>query len=585
MLILGLRALSSVLPLGQFWVGKLIIDSIVAVSTGKEGEEMSRLWLYISIEIGLVVGQDLISRASALVEGLLGELFSSNLSVRIMEHASTLDLSHFEEPAFYDYLERARQQGSGPMTLINQLLGLGQNIIALASVITVLIAYSPLLLVLLAAAVFPSFVGETHFASLRYALMHRWTSQRRELDYLRMLGASSNSAKEVQLFGLGPWLTRRYAKLAQHYYHENRQLAIRRSAVGSMLSLLGTAGYYGAYVVILLRAAHGVISLGMLTFLSATFGRGRSTVQSTLLSISGLLEQGMLLRDLFVFLDMQPTIRSAPNARPAPRPFREGLTFEDVGFRYPNSDRWALRHVSFALHAGERVGVVGPNGSGKTTLAKLIARLYDPTEGRIRLDGIDIREYDLSSLRGAIGVIYQDFMRYDMRFDENIGVGRIAHLGEALDFPAAAQGSGAVAPTIINAAERSFAAALLPRLSGGYRQMLGTRFDNGVDLSGGEWQAVALARAYMREAELLILDEPTAALDPETEQRIFAKTLEVSERRSALLISHRFSTVRRTDRIIVLGEGTIIECGTHNELMARGGRYAALFSVQAAGYR
>jgi len=323
----------------------------------------------------------------------------------------------------------------------------------------------------------------------------------------------------------------------------------------------------------------GEITIGTLTFLAASFGRGRDVIQNILLSASNVYEQALYLRDLFVFLDMRPTIESPPDARPVPATIKSGFVFENVGFKYPGSDRWAVRNVNLVLGPGERVALVGENGAGKTTLTKLMARLYDPTEGRITLDGIDLKEYDLASLRRAIGVIFQDFVRYDMRFDENIGVGEIESVRTDLEK------NNGTPVAITAAAENSLAASLLPRFSKGYQQMLGRRFDDGVDLSGGEWQKIALARAYIRDAQVLILDEPTAALDARAEYEVFLRFSELVAGRMAVLISHRFSTVRMADRIIVLRHGKVEEQGSHEELLAKQGLYEELFTMQAAGYR
>jgi ATP-binding cassette subfamily B protein len=381
------------------------------------------------------------------------------------------------------------------------------------------------------------------------------------------------------MFGLAPWLTERYRDLSQKFYEENRDLSIRRGVVSALLSILGTVGYYAAYVVILIRAVKGDITIGTLTFLAASFGRGRDVIQSILLSASNVAEQALYLRDLFVFLEMRPTIESPPNAKLVPAKIQSGFVFENVGFRYPGSEQWAIRNVDLVLRPGERVALVGENGAGKTTITKLLARLYDPTEGRITLDGIDLKDYDLTSVRHAIGVIFQDFVRYDMRFDENIGVGEIDSVRADLD-----RNNGT--PTAITAAaENSLAASLLPRFSKGYQQMLGRRFDEGVDLSGGEWQKIALARAYIRDAQVLILDEPTAALDARAEYEVFLRFSELVAGRMAILISHRFSTVRMADRIIVLRHGKVEGQGSHEELLAEGGLYHELFDMQAAGYR
>ncbi len=591
-----LRLFRAFIPVSTLWVGKLIIDTVVAASAGPV--ELSRLWWLVALEIAIVVVGEILARVSALVESLLGDLFSNYTSVRLMEHAATLDLYHFENPAFYDQLERARRQTVGRIGLLGQLLAMGQDTLTLMSLGAALLLYNPWLLILLVVAVLPSFLGETHFAALEYSLFYRWTAERRNLDYLRYLGASDKTAKEVQMFGLASWLIGRYRALSDRFFQENKRLAIRRSVVGTALSFLGTLGYYGAYVIILIRAVSGFITLGSLTFLAASFARSRDLIQRLLLGASGIYEQGLYLKDLFDFFEMKPSIRSRLGAPPVPQPIRQGFVFEDVGFRYPGSDLWAVRHISFRLGPGERIAFVGENGAGKTTLTKLLARLYDPTEGRILLDGIDLSEYDVASVRRTIGVIFQDFVRYDLRFDENIGVGEIDKVRTYLDlevhgsgaeekYPVDHQppGNGVVPGPIVSAADKSLAASLLPRFSEGYRQMLGRRFEGGLDLSGGEWQKVALARAYIRDAQVLILDEPTAALDARAEYEVFVRFSRLVAGRMAVIISHRFSTVRMADRIIVLKSGMAVEDGTHAELLTRNGLYAELFSLQAEGYR
>ena len=572
-----LRVARSVVPVMTFWVGKLILDSVIAAKAAHGS--LSQVWRYLVLELAIVLMGEILARASSLIESLLGDLFSNAMSVQLMEHAAKLDLAQFEDPEFYDHLERARRQTVGRIALLSLLLSMSQDALTLLTLAGALIAYNPWLLLLLAVAVIPSFLGETHFASLGYSLLFRWTPERRQLDYLRYVGASDKTAKEVQMFGLAPWLTERYRDLSQKFYEENRSLSIRRGVVSALLSILGTVGYYSAYVVILIRAVKGDITIGTLTFLAASFGRGRDVIQNILLSASNVAEQALYLRDLFVFLEMRPTIESPPNARLVPAKIQSGFVFENVGFRYPGSERWAIRNVDLDLRPGERVALVGENGAGKTTITKLLARLYDPTEGRITLEGVDLKEYDLASLRHAIGVIFQDFVRYDMRFDENIGVGEIDSVRADLDK------NNGTPQAITAAAENSLAASLLPRFSKGYQQMLGRRFEDGVDLSGGEWQKIALARAYIRDAQVLILDEPTAALDARAEYEVFLRFSELVAGRMAILISHRFSTVRMADRIIVLRHGKVEEQGSHEDLLAKGGLYEELFAMQAAGYR
>src|SRR3954465_2728794 len=404
--IVVLRVIRSPVPVTPFWVGKLILDAVIAARAGHG--TLSQIWRYLALELVIVLTGEVLARASSLIESLLGDLFSNAMSVELMEHAAKLDLAQFEDPEFYDHLERARRQTVGRIALLSLLLSMSQDALTLITLAGALTAYNPWLLILLAIAVIPSFLGETHFASLGYSLLFRWTPERRQLDYLRYVGASDKTAKEVQMFGLAPWLTDRYRVLSTRFYEENRNLSVRRGVVSALLSIIGTVGYYSAYVVILIRAVRGDITIGTLTFLAASFGRGRDVIQNILLSASNVFEQALYLRDLFVFLDMRPTIESPPNARIVAKPIRSGFVFEDVGFRYPGSERWAVRNVDMTLRPGERVALVGENGAGKTTITKLLARLYDPTEGRITLDGVDLREYELASLRHAIGVISRE---------------------------------------------------------------------------------------------------------------------------------------------------------------------------------
>ena len=617
--IIGLRMTRAFTPVVMFWVSKLIIDEVIAIRAGTQ-IGYRRLWELVALEFLIVLVGEVLTRASALIESLLGDLFSIHISVRLMEHAAALDLEQFENPSFYDVLERARRQIGNQIGLITSLVTMGQDVLTLISLASALLVFKPWLLLLLAVAVLPSFFSETRFAGLGYSLLYRWTPQRRQLDYLRYLGTSNSTAKELHMFGLAGWLINRYLKLSTRFYRENKRLATRKGVFAVLLGAVGSIGYYTAYVLILVSATIGQITLGTLTFLAASFARSRDLISRLLSSASEIYEQCLYLKDLFDFFDMQPVITSRPNAMTAPRPIREGFVFENVGFRYPGSERWAVRNVSFALSPGERLALVGENGAGKTTLTKLLARLYDPTEGRILLDGRDLREYDLASLRQSMGVIFQDFVCYDLHLDENIGVGRIeeveayldeanekephsgagpraerlsqglnGHNGNGLLYEHSSNGHSKTAlpvpSAIVEAAEKSMAETLLPRLPKGYRQMLGRRFAGGVNLSGGEWQKIALARAYIRDAQVLILDEPTAALDARAEYEAFNRFAALVRDRMAILISHRFSTVRMADKIIVLKNGTIVEGGTHDDLVASAGLYAELFKLQAVGYR
>ena len=558
-----LRLLRALLPLATLWVAKLIIDAVVAHSPV--------LWKWVGVELTLAILSDILGRANALGDSLLADRFTNKISVRLMKHAAKLDLVSFEDPVFYDKLERARRQTTGRVTLLASLLNIAQDSVSLLSLSAGLILFSPWLLLLLALAVIPSFLGETHFTALAYSVLYKWTPQRRELDYLRMLGASTGSAKEIKIFGLGDYLADRYRSVSDRVFEDNKAVAIRRATVGSLLNLISTGGYYGAYVVILLRTVSGELTLGTLTFLTGAFARSRMFIEKILSGFNDVSEQALFLRDLFEFFEMEPQIRSKPNALLAPRPIRIGFEFQNVAFRYAGAARDVLRNINFQLAPGEKVALIGANGAGKTTLVKLLARLYEPTAGRILLDGVDLRDYSVEDLRREIGVIFQDYMRYDMRIKENIGFGKI----EVLDSE----------DLISGAAQKSQASEMIDRLPAKFNQVVGRRFEGGVDLSGGEWQKIALARAYMRDAQLLILDEPTATLDARAEYEVFLRFAELTRGRMSVLISHRFSTVRMADRILVLSEGDITEQGTHRELVEQGGLYAELFELQAAGYR
>jgi len=578
--IMALRVARSLVPLAVLWIGKLIVDEVVgAVSAAGSGAavDWTRLAELLILELAIALVGEGLARLSALLESLLGDLFANRTSVELMRHAATLDLEQFENAELYDKLERARRQTVGRIGLFTLLLSSVQDAITLVTLAAALALYVPWLLVLLLVAVLPSLLGETHFASLGYSLLYSWTPERRQLDYLRYIGASDISAKELKLFGLSDFLVGRYDQLSHEFYEANKRLAVRRSLVSTLLAGLGTLGYYGAYAIIIYltvigyRSPAGLFTIGVLTFLAGSFRQSRDLIQRVLLSLSQVYEQSLYLDDLFSFLALEPRIRRDPGGRRVPVPIRTGFAFENVGFRYPGSDSWAVRGLDFELAPGERIALVGENGAGKTTLVKLLARLYDPTEGRILLDGVDLREYDVESLRQNVGVIFQDFVRYDFVLKENIAVGNIAAREDEA--------------RIETAAQRSLADSVAARLVGRYDQMLGRRFENGVELSGGEWQKVALARAYMRDAQLLILDEPTAALDARAEYEVFLRFSELTAGRMAVLISHRFSTVRMADRILVLRDGRLVEHGTHEALVAQGGLYAELFHLQAAGYR
>jgi ATP-binding cassette subfamily B protein len=488
-----------------------------------------------------------------------------------MSKAASLDVTAYEDPVFYDRLERARVQATDRLAMIQQMGRLIQQTVTAVAFSAVLIRYSPLLLLLLIAGIIPAFLGESHFAFLTYAKNFHQTPWRRQMDYLRQVGGSKEAAKELKLFNLSNYLTDRFTGLSQKICEENIALNRRRLFWGGLLAILGQLGYYGAYAYSIFRTIQGRYSVGDLTLITTAIMQSMANIQQAFSTASGVADQALFLTDLIAFFEMKPRVESKAGGIPAPHPVTRGFEFRNVSFVYPGTNRRILSDFNFTLCPGERVALIGENGQGKTTLVKLITRLYDPTEGQILLDGIDLREYDLAALHSEIGVIFQDFMRYEMTARENIVVGRIEveHSQEEIEY----------------AADKSMAAGVVATLPGGYDQMLGRRFDGGVDLSGGEWQKLALARAYLRDAQLLILDEPTASLDARSEFEVFQRFAELTFGKMALVISHRFSTVRMADRIVVLEAGRIVEEGSHAELIALGGRYASMFEMQAASYR
>jgi ATP-binding cassette, subfamily B, bacterial len=564
------RLFSALLPIALLWVAKLIIDSIVHTVTTHTPVQ-PRLWWLVAVEFGLAVTAGILARLLDYFDSLLADKYTRHVSIEVMKHASQLDLIAYEDPVFYDRLERARVQATDRLGMIQSIGRLVQQVITTISLSVSILIFSPWLLLLLIVGVIPAFLGESHFALLGYAKNFRQTPVRRQLDYLRVLGGSREAAKELKLFGLRKFLIDRFTGLSDQIYVENVALARRRLLAGAGLSLIGTAGYYAAYVLVVWRTVTGVLTIGSLTFLSGAILQASSNIQQIFSTLSSIADQALFLTDLLAFFQMEATIRSKPNALPAPRPIQRGFEFRNVSFRYPGSSRLVLENLNLELRPAERVALIGENGQGKTTIVKLLTRLYDPVEGQVLLDGVDLREYNLEDLYSEIGVIFQDFMRYEMTARENIAVGRI----EAADNLTLLQ----------SAAQKAMADEVIRRLPADYEQMLGRRFDGGVDLSGGEWQKVALARAYLRDAQVLILDEPTAALDARSEYEVFRRFADLTAGKLALFISHRFSTVRMADRIIVLDDGKVVEDGNHEQLCRLGGRYSEMFELQAASYR
>ena len=552
------------------WITKLIIDGIVHARSVHESVP-ERLWWLVAAEFGVALLGSVLTRGLDFLDALMADKYTRHVSVLVMKHAAALDLVAYENPEFYDRMERARVQATDRLGMIQSIGRLVQQVITTISLSVSIVLFSPWLLLLLVAGVVPAFLGESHFAFLGYAKNFRQTPIRRQLDYLRVAGGSKDAAKELKLFGLANFFTDRFTKLSDQIYKEDVSLARQRLVAGSLLSVIGTAGYYSAYVLVIWRTVMGLLSIGTLTFLAGAIQGASTNIQQIFSTVSGIADQALFLTDLVAFFEMKPTIQSKPNALPMPRPMRSGFEFRNVSFSYPGSDRLILNGLNFCLFPEERVALVGENGQGKTTIVKLLTRLYDPTEGQVLLDGIDLREYDLEDLYRNIGIIFQDFMRYEMTARENIAVGRIEEMNNLA--------------LLHQAAEKSMADEVITRLSGKYDQMLGRRFDGGVDLSGGEWQKVALARAYLRNAQLLVLDEPTAALDARSEFQVFQRFSELTAGKMALFISHRFSTVRMADRIVVIEGGSIAEDGSHEQLTHLGGRYAEMFELQAGSYR
>ena len=512
-----------------------------------------------------------LTRAVDYLDEVLAGRFTMFSSLRIMKHAAELDLASYEDPSFYDQLERARVQAIDRVSMIRALGQLIQQSIVAISLAASVFLFSPWLVLILVGCVVPAFLGETHYAFQGYALRFRQTPVRRRLDYLRTLASSKETAKEAKLFGLGPFFTSRYDTFSRQVHEEDVSLARRKLLAGTLLGLTSTACYYGCYAFVIYRTVTGHLSVGDMTFLAGAIAGTSSNIQAIFSTFSGLADQALFLGDLVRFFSIGPQIRTRQDALKAPRPILQGFEFRNVSFTYPGRTQPVFTDLNFRIEPGERVALIGENGQGKTTIVKLLVRLYEPTGGTILLDGIPLQEYDLADLWKEIGVIFQDFVHYEMSAAENIAAGRIEDLGNL--------------PNLITAAKKSRAHELIDSLPEGYAQILGRRFERGLDLSGGEWQKIALARAYLRDAQLLILDEPTASLDARAEHEVFSRFAELTAGKMALLISHRFSTVRMAEKILVLANGGIVEEGSHTELMSHGGQYSEMFELQAANYR
>jgi ATP-binding cassette subfamily B protein len=570
--------LVAAVPPSIAWAGKRIVDAVVARS---EPETIK----WVGVELGLVVLQATLTRGLGLVRSVLGSRLGTDVNVAILERATALELRHFEDPEFYDKLSRARREASSrPMSLVTESFSLVQNLLTLAGYAALLLQFSAWVVLALMLATVPATIAEMRYSKATFRLRNWRSPDSRRLIYLEYVLANDEHAKEVKLFGLGPMFLARYKELAERFHAEDSKLAIQRSTVTTLLSLLATGAFYLSYGAMALLAAASKLTLGNMTMYVLAFRSGQSAFQSILSGIGSIYEHNLYMSNLFAYLD--GTVAAEDEARaqlPAPARVEDaieattsekGIRLENVSFRYPGQakeDKWVLRNVDLFIPRGQSVALVGQNGAGKTTLVKLVTRLYEPTEGRVLLDGKDLRAWDREALLARFGVVFQDFNQYQLKLRENVGVGSVAHLEEV--------------PRIERAVEQGGAEALVSKLATGIETPLGRWFQDGVELSGGQWQKVALARGFMREqADILVLDEPTAALDAEAEHAVFERFKELSKGKTTLIISHRFPTVRMADRILVLENGGIAEDGTHDALLAADKTYAHLYRMQAAGY-
>lgn len=567
---LFVRLIAAFLPVAILWVGKEIVDEIVALSTNSGGSQTT-LWNFVIIEIILVVLSDVLSRVNTLTSSLLGDLYSNATSEELILKTAEVEIEHLEDPDFYDKLERARRQTTGRVSLLGDILSQFQDILTVASLVAGLIVFAPWLILLLIIAIIPSFINEIKFSNAVYSLTRSWTSERRELDYLRYIGANDEHAKEIKLFGLSRFIADRFRILSHRYYSENKGIQIRKSIWGGFFNILGIASYYGAYVFIVFRVIAGALTVGEFTFLTGSFHRLQSQLQRIFFRFSSIANSALYLKDYYDFIDIDPNIPELENPVPLPETIQKGFRFENISFKYPGTEKYILKNISFSLLPGEKMAFVGENGTGKSTLIKLILRFYELTEGAIYLDDIPITDFDKEEYQSYFGVIFQDFIKYDFTLRDNIGVGHIEEVDNL--------------ERIQHSAKQSLADKVVETLQGGYEQTLGRRFIDGTELSGGQWQKVALARAYMKDARIIILDEPTSALDARAENEAFERFIQLTENKTAIIISHRFSTVRMADRILVLKDGKIEELGTHDQLLANNGLYAELFTLQAEGYQ
>lgn len=566
-----LRLIKSIFPVVLLWVGKEIIDEVIAIVNTGESQELNKLYLLIAIEFGIAIFSDVFNRLIGATDTLMGSLYSNDSSVELIQKTARVDLQYLEDSEFYDKLERARRQTVGRVNLMSNSLAQAQDFITIVSLISALIYFYPILIFLLVISIIPTLLNELKFSSSNYKLTSRMAPERRQLDYMRVIGASDVTAKEVKLFGLADFISRTFSTTANKYYQSVKKLTIKRSIWGAIFNIIGVIAYYGAFVFIVLKAVVSLVTIGELTFLAGSFNKLRNQLQVMFTRFSNITESAMYLHDYFEFIDMEFIDQSNFQQLPVPAEIVTGIKFQNVTFSYPNGHIPVFNGLSFDLRKGEKLALVGENGSGKTTLIKLLLRLYEPTSGCILLDGVDIRHYEKEEYQKLFGAIFQDFVKYYLTTRINIAVGNIENVGND--------------KKIEEAAELSLADEVVKDLLNGYDQELGKRFKKGAELSGGQWQKIALARAYMSEAPIIILDEPTSALDARAEYEVFQRFIGLTKGRTSIIISHRFSTVRMADRILVLNNGEVLELGTHEELMENGNLYSELFELQAEGYQ
>ena len=565
-----LTVIAGILPAAIAYVGQLIVDGVVAAMSSESPDTRPVLWL-LALEALIVVMVAASQRGISASQSLLRALLGQRVNVMILEKALTLQLEHFEDSEFYDKLNQARREASSrPLSLVNKTFGLVQNLISLSSFAVLLFAFSPWAVLILIGAGLPSFFAEAKFSGDAFRLF-RWRSPETRMQmYLETVIAREDGVKEVKLFQLGPRLLQRYRDIFSKLFVEDRRLTLRRDGWGFVLGLVSTAAFYGAYAWIVIATVNGEITLGAMTMYLLLFRQGQSAVAAILSSVSGMYEDNLYLSNLYDYLG-QPVLARSGDAEHGPEPDR-GLEFRNVSFAYPGAGENALSNISLQIRPGESLALVGENGSGKTTLIKLLTRLYEPTEGTILLDGLPLKDWDVEALRQRTGVIFQDFGRYQFSVGENIGAGDVRHIDDADRWA--------------QAADTGMAAPFIDAMPDGYETQLGRWFKGGRELSGGQWQKIALSRAFMRtDADILVLDEPTAAMDAASEAAVFEHFRSASDNKITILISHRFSTVRAADQIIVIHNGEIVEQGSHDSLLELGGQYSSLFRLQAKGYQ